>query len=314
MPIIDAREINSIALGATAVGGEVVVRVGRYGPYLTQGETRASLPTDLAPDERTLEKAEELLAAGREDGRVLGTDPDSGLQVIVRNGRYGPYVQLGGMEDGSLKGDSDEKPKTASLFKTMSIESVTLDDALKLLLFPRTVGIDAEGVEMVVQNGRYGPYLKRSADTRSLESEDQLFTLTAEQALVLLAQPKKRGRSAQPVLAELGEHPDSKIPLRVLSGRFGPYVTDGTINASLPRGADPETLSIDEAVTLLREREAKGGGARSRRPAAKKPSKKKAVKKKSPAKKSPAKKSPAKKAVKKMAVPDQLTGSPDETG
>lgn len=314
MPIIDAREINSIALGANGDGEEVVVRVGRYGPYLTQGDTRASLPTDLAPDELTLAKAEELLAAGREDGRILGVDPDTGLQVVVRNGRYGPYVQLGAMEDGSLKASGDVKPRTASLFKTMSIESVTLDDALKLLLFPRTVGVDADGVEMVVQNGRYGPYLKRSADTRSLESEDQLFTLTAEQALELLAQPKKRGRSAQPVLAELGEHPDSKIPLRVLSGRFGPYVTDGTINASLPRGADPETLSIDEAVTLLREREAKGGGTRSRRTAVKKRPSKKAVKKKSPVKKAAAKKAAVKKAVKKMAAPEKLTGSPDETG
>lgn len=322
MPIIDAREINSIVLGSDSNGEEIVVRVGRYGPYLTHGDARASLPTDLAPDELTMDKAAELLAAGHEDGRVLGTDPESGLPVIVRNGRYGPYVQVGEFEDGAPSDAAapggkkaklkTEKPRTASLFKTMSIESVTFDDALRLLMFPRTVGTDLEGAEIVVQNGRYGPYLKRGTDTRSLESEDQLFTLTTEEALLILAQPKRRGRSSPPVLAELGEHPDSKIPLRVLSGRYGPYVTDGTVNASLPRGADPETLSVDEAVGLLLERAAKGGGTRTKRPVAKKSARKKAVKR-SAVKKTAAKKTAAKKAVNKTAA-SPTADSPEATG
>jgi DNA topoisomerase-1 len=274
LPEIDAREVNSIPIGTDADGNLIVVRVGRYGPYLSRGEETAPLPDELPPDELTIDFASELLAKGKPEGRVVGTDPQTGLEIVARDGRYGPYVQLGEMEEGAKK-----KPKTASLFKTMSVESVTLEEALQLLSLPRVVGVDDEGQEVTAQNGRFGPYLKKGTDTRSLASEEDLFAVTLDEAKALFAEPKRgRGRSQPSVLHELGADPDNEQPIRVLAGRFGPYVTNGEVNASLPRGADPAELKLEEAVAMLRAKAAAGGGK-------KKPVRKKAtgVKKKAAA-------------------------------
>jgi DNA topoisomerase I len=261
---IDAREVNSFPLG-----DGIVLRVGRYGPYLQRGEERAPIPEELAPDELTLEKARELLAKPSGD-RVLGTDPQSGREVVAREGRYGPYVTEG------LPEGSKEKPRTASLFRAMSLDTVTLQDALRLLSLPRVVGADpADGAEVTAQNGRYGPYIQKGSETRSLESEEQLFTISLEEALALLARPKTRGsRSAGTTAAplrELGADPGTGKPIVLRSGRFGPYVTDGETNASLRKGDDPESVTLDRAVELLAERRARGpakrGGGGRRRPA-----------------------------------------------
>ncbi|MDE3086552.1 MAG: type I DNA topoisomerase [Acidobacteriota bacterium] len=259
---IDAREVNSIPIGADAEGNEIVVRVGRYGPYLQRGEERASVPEDTAPDELTVERADELLRAPSGD-RALGEDPATGLPVLARSGRFGPYVQLGEGEDG--------KPRTASLFKTMSLDTIDLAQALELLRLPRVVGTDPEsGEEIQALNGRFGPYLKKGTDTRSLEQEEQLFSVTLEEALALFAQPKaRRGRAAAAALRELGTDPDSGAPVVVRSGRFGPYVTDGTTNASLRRGDDPDSITLERAAELLAERRAAGPPVKRARRAAK---------------------------------------------
>jgi DNA topoisomerase-1 len=285
---IDAREVNSIRIGSDAEGREIVVRVGRYGPYLQRGEERASVPEDMAPDELTVEKADELLTAPSGD-RQLGTDPETGLPVVARAGRYGPYVQLGEVESGSK-----EKPRTASLFKDMSLETVTLDEALRLLTLPRVVGVDpSDGQEIVAANGRYGPYIKKDKDTRSLEREDQLFSVTLDEALALLAQPKLRGRrAAAPPLRELGDDPETGQPIVLKEGRYGPYLTDGTTNVSLPRGETVEGVTPERAVELLAEKRAKGP-AKPRKKAA---GKKAGAKKKAPTKKAAAKKAPSKSA------------------
>ena len=250
---IDARLVNSIPLGTDADGVELEVRVGRYGPTVQRGDDSASVPDGTAPDELTVERALELLAAGR-DERVLGTDPATGLTVVARSGRYGPYVQLG------LGEEVPDKPKFASLFKTMAPETVTLEDALQLLSLPRTVGADpADGVEITVQNGRYGPFVRKGSDSRSLPSEDKLFTATLEECLELLAQPKSRGRSAAAApLRELGEDPDTGRAVVVKDGRYGHYVTDGETNASLRSGDTVEGLTLERASELLAERRAKG--------------------------------------------------------
>ncbi len=244
---IDARAVNSIAIP----GSDAVVRVGRYGPYLERGEQRASLPADLAPDELDPERIEELLA--RPDSRSLGTDPDTGHEIQVRSGRYGPYVTE------ALPEGSAERPRTASLLSSMSPETVTLDDALRLLSLPRVVG-QIDGEDVVAQNGRYGPYVKRGSESRSLESEEQLFTVTLEEAKALLAEPpRRRGRrgSSRGPLKELGPDPGSGRPVVVRDGRFGPYVTDGETNASLRRGDTPESITLERAAELLAERRAK---------------------------------------------------------
>ena len=271
---IDAREVNSIPVGTDPEGREIVVRVGRYGPYLSREGATAAVPDDLPPDELTVEKALELLDTPSGD-RVLGTDPESGLAVLARAGRFGPYVQLGEAE-GSDKAKGSSKPRTASLFRSMSLETVTLDDALRLLALPRVVGIDpSDGEEVTAQSGRYGPYVKKGTETRSLEDEDTIFTVSLEEALALLAQPKSRGRratgAAQP-LRELGSDPTSGQPVVLRSGRFGPYVTDGTTNASLKSGDDVDSLSIERALQLLQERRDRGPapartGGRKRRSA-----------------------------------------------
>ena len=251
---IDAREINSLE-----IGDGIVLRVGRYGPYLERGEQRASVPEELAPDELTVERAEELLAQPSGD-RELGTDPATGLTITARTGRYGPYVSE------VLPEGSKEKPRTASLFKTMSLDTVTLDDALRLLQLPRVVGVAPDGEEVTARNGRYGPYVQKEKESRSLESEEQLLTISLEEALALLAQPKQRRgqRASTKPLRELGTDPGGK-EIVLKEGRFGPYVTDGETNASLRKGDDPETVSLDRALELLAERRAKGPAKRGGR-------------------------------------------------
>ncbi|WP_293784343.1 type I DNA topoisomerase [uncultured Aeromicrobium sp.] len=297
LPDIDAREIATFEIGEG-----IHLRVGRYGPYLegppmvtgkdgTQQPTRANVPEDLPPDELTVEKAKELLAnpAGME--RELGTHPETGRVIVVKNGRYGPYVTEVLPEDAP----KSEKPRTASLFSSMSPDTVTLEDAVKLLTLPRVVGTDTDGQEITAQNGRYGPYLKKGTDSRSLDSEEQLFTLTEEQARAIYAQPKTFGRrSAKPPLKELGEDPVSGKPIVAKDGRFGPYVTDGEYNATLRKDDDIETLTHERAVELLAERRAKGPAKKG----AKKTTKKTAAKK-STAKKTTTKKTSTKSAAKK---------------
>jgi len=243
---IDARAVNCLEIGEG-----IVVRVGRYGPYVERDGTRASLPEDVAPDEMTVERAEELLARTTEE-RSLGGDPE----IVVRAGRYGPYVSE------LLPEEATEKPKTASLPPNVAPADVTLEQALELLSFPKTLGED-EGVPITVHRGRYGPYVQKGKETRSLESEEQAFEVTLEQALALLAQPKARGRrQAAPPLRELGADPTSGKPVTVKEGRFGPYVTDGDTNASLRKGDTPESITLDRAAELLAERRAKGPAAK----------------------------------------------------
>jgi DNA topoisomerase-1 len=246
---IDARAVNSIPIS----GSDIVVRVGRYGPYLERGEERASLPVDLAPDELTAARAAEILA--QPDGRVLGTDPVSGHEIVVRSGRYGPYVT-----EVLPEGDGS-KPRTGSLLKSMSPETVTLEDALRLLSLPRVVGT-VDGEDVTAQNGRYGPYVKKGEESRSLETEEQLFTVTLEDAVALFAQPpRRRGRGApRAPLKELGTDPATGRPIVVKDGRFGPYVTDGETNASLRRGDSVEAITPERATELLAERRAKIAG------------------------------------------------------
>ncbi len=247
---IDARGINSIPLY-----DDVVVRVGRYGPYLQRGGDdgeRASIPEEVAPDELTPERVEELLSAPSGD-RELGVDPESGHQVLARAGRYGPYVTTV-IQDGD-KG----APRTSSLFASMSLDTITLEEALRLLTLPRTLGIDPDGQEVQALNGRYGPYVKRGSESRSLESEEQLFTVGLEEALALLAQPKSRGRKAAAApLRELGDDAVSGKQIVVREGRFGPYVTDGEINASLRKDDAVESITTERAAELLADRRARG--------------------------------------------------------
>jgi DNA topoisomerase-1 len=281
----DFEAINSISLGLAPDGVDVSVRSGRYGPYLVHGEDRASIPEATEPDSLTVAAALELLAAPSND-RELGIDPGSGEPIFLKAGRYGPYVQVGEMND------PKDKPKTASLFSTMSPESITFDDAVRLLSLPRTVGTHpGDDQPVLAQNGRYGPYLTWGKETRSLEDEDQIFTIDLPDALKLLAQPKQRGRrAAAGPLKELGEDPVTGKQVVVRSGRFGLFVTDGEVNATLRLGDTPETITLDRACELLAERRNAEPSARPR----------KAVKKS--AKKAPAKKSEAKKSVAKKAT------------
>jgi DNA topoisomerase I len=294
---IDARGVSTIPIGVDDTGHEIIVRVGRYGPYVQREDDQtASLPPEIAPDELSVEMALDMIAKQAEGPKALGTDPETELPVYVLTGRFGPYVQLGDQEEGSKK-----KPKRASLFSTMTPDTVTLDDALQLLSLPRVVGVDAEEREIVASPGRFGPYLKRAdGETRSLTSEDQLFAITLAECEALYAQPKqRRGRQAKPPIAELGENPDNGAAVRVLEGRYGPYVTDGNLNATVPRGLDPAQLTLDEAVGLLRAKAEKGAAPKkAAKKAAKKPAKKTAKK---AAKKTT--KATAKKATKKAAKP-----------
>jgi DNA topoisomerase-1 len=252
---IDAREVNTVPLPRT----DIVVRVGKYGPYLERGEDRQTLPPDIAPDELTPERAEEILAQGNQE-HELGVDPESGHTIALRAGRYGPYVTE------VLPEGATEKPKTASLLKSMTPETVSLEDALRLLTLPRTLG-EVDGEEVIVTNGRYGPYVKRGKESRSLETEEEMFTVTLEQALAKLAEPKQRGRrAAAPPLKELGEDPVSKQPVVLKEGRFGPYVTDGATNASLRAGDSVESITPERAAELLQERRERGPVKKKRAP------------------------------------------------
>ncbi|UGT45890.1 type I DNA topoisomerase [Nocardia yamanashiensis] len=305
---IDAREVNSIKLFSDEEGRDVVVRVGKFGPYLErmianpddpQGDPvsqRANLPDDLPPDELTPEVAEKLFSTPQE-GRSLGVDPVSGHEIVAKEGRFGPYVTEILPEPAeepeakkSAKKATAPKPRTGSLFKSMDLASITLDDALKLLSLPRVVGVDpTSGDEITAQNGRYGPYLKKGTDSRSLAGEDQIFSVTLEEALKIYAEPKRRGgqaASAAP-LRELGVDPVSEKPMVIKDGRFGPYVTDGETNASLRKGDEVESITDARASELLADRRARGPV-------------KKAAKK--TAKKAPAKKAVAKTVVKKAAA------------
>jgi DNA topoisomerase-1 len=290
---IDAREVNSITVGQDSAGNDVVVRVGRYGPYLQRGDARASVPEDLPPDELTVEKADELLSAPSGD-RDLGADPVTGYQVVAKAGRYGPYVTTV-VPDG-VKADS----RTASLFKGMSLDTIDLESALRLLTLPRVLGKDpADGEEIIASNGRYGPFIKKGSDFRSIDSEDQLLTITLDEALAVLAQPKqRRGQRAAAAapLRELGTDPVSGRPVVVKEGRFGPYVTDGETNASLRKEDSVESITTERAAELIADRRARGPGTpkkTARKSPARKGAAKKAAAKKVPAKKAAAKKSTA---------------------
>ncbi|MGW5973719.1 type I DNA topoisomerase [Streptomyces sp. NPDC055186] len=303
---IDAREVSSFP-----VGNGIVLRVGRYGPYVERGEKdaeghqRADVPEDLAPDELTVELAEELLAKPSGDFE-LGTDPVTGRPIVAKDGRYGPYVTEILPEGTPKTGKNAVKPRTASLFKSMSLDTVTLEDALKLMSLPRVVGADAEGVEITAQNGRYGPYLKKGTDSRSLQSEEQLFTITLEEALAIYAQPKQRGRAAaKPPLKELGADPVSGKPVVVKDGRFGPYVTDGETNATLRSGDSVETITQERGFELLAEKRAKGPAKKT----AKKAPAKKTAAKKAPAKKTAAKKTAAKATAAKTTTAKKATAT-----
>lgn len=307
---IDAREVSSFP-----VGNDIKLRVGRYGPYVERGEKdaenhqRADVPEDLAPDELSVELAEELLAKPSGDFE-LGTDPATGHAIVAKDGRYGLYVTEVLLEGTPKTGKNAVKPRTASLFKSMSLDTVTLDDALKLMSLPRVVGADAEGVEITAQNGRYGPYLKKGTDSRSLQTEDQLFEITLEEALAIYAQPKQRGRAAaKPPLKELGTDPVSEKPVVVKDGRFGPYVTDGETNATLRSDDSVEEITPERGYELLAEKRAKGPAKKTAKKAVKKTAAKKApakkaaaTKKTAAAKTTAAKKTAAKSTAKKTTA------------
>jgi DNA topoisomerase-1 len=281
--------------------------VGKNGPYLERmvlgedGEPqpqRANLSDAITPDELTLELAEKLFSTPQE-GRVLGVDPHTGHEIVAKDGRFGPYVTEilpdepddgSGAEAKMVKRPTGPKPRTGSLLRSMDLETVTLDDALRLLSLPRVVGVDpASGEEITAQNGRYGPYLKRGTDSRSLATEEQMFTVTLDEALRIYAEPKRRGRqgATTPPLRELGNDPATGKPMVIKDGRFGPYVTDGETNASLRKGDDVLSITDQRAAELLAERRARGP---VKRPAKKAPA---------AAKKAPAKKAPVKKAARK---------------
>ncbi|MGI9156655.1 MAG: type I DNA topoisomerase [Marmoricola sp.] len=289
---IDAKELATFPVGGPDSG--VTLRVGKYGPYLegpgddgTPAAKKANVPDDLPPDELTMEKAVELLANPAGEETELGTDPATSHRIVAKNGRYGPYVTEVLPEDAPAKA----RPRTGSLFESMSLETVTLDDALMLMSLPRTVGEDVDGEEITVQNGRYGPYLKKGTDSRSLDSEEQIFTITLEQALAIYAQPKQRGRAAAAApLKELGNDPVSGQPVVVKAGRFGEYVTDGEYNATLRKDDSVDAVTLERAAELLAERRAKGPAKKTAKRGAKKAPAKKSAAKKTTSKKPAAKK------------------------
>ena len=329
---IDARAVNSIEIGEG-----ITLRVGRYGPYLEDAEgKRANVPADLAPDELTVDKARELFTRAADDGRELGVDPVSGHVIIAKDGRYGPYVtevlpdpeETAGAEASDSAAAATEagqavtktvktakstktkktkktakpKPRTASLLRSMDLSTVTLEQALDLLSLPRVVGQDPEsGEDITAQNGRYGPYLKKGTDSRSLETEEQIFTVTLEQALEIFAQPKRRRgqAAARGPLRELGQDPATDKPVVIKDGRFGPYITDGQTNVTVPRSEDPATISAERAFELLADKRAKGP---AKKRTTKKTTAKKATTKKTTTKKAAAKKTTAKTTSSKAAA------------
>ena len=320
---IDARAVNSIEIGEG-----ITLRVGRYGPYLEDAEgKRANVPADLAPDELTVDKARELFTRAADDGRELGVDPVSGHVIIAKDGRYGPYVtevlpepeETAEAEETKTAKTAQStkakkttkaakaakpKPRTASLLRSMDLSTVTLEQALDLLSLPRVVGQDPEsGEDITAQNGRYGPYLKKGTDSRSLETEEQIFTVTLEQALEIFAQPKRRRgqAAARGPLRELGQDPATEKPVVIKDGRFGPYITDGQTNVTVPRSEDPATISAERAFELLADKRAKGPAKKrtTRKTTAKKTTTKKATTKKTAAKKTAAKTASSKAAASK---------------
>ena len=317
---IDARAVNSIEIGEG-----ITLRVGRYGPYLEDAEgKRANVPADLAPDELTVDKARELFTRAADDGRELGVDPVSGHVIIAKDGRYGPYVtEVLPEPEETAEAEATKtaktaksakakktakaakpKPRTASLLRSMDLSTVTLEQALDLLSLPRVVGQDPEsGADITAQNGRYGPYLKKGADSRSLETEEQIFTVTLEQALEIFAQPKRRRgqAAARGPLRELGQDPATEKPVVIKDGRFGPYITDGQTNVTVPRSEDPATISAERAFELLADKRAKGPAKKrtTKKTTAKKATTKKATTKKAAAKKTTAKTTSSKAAASK---------------
>ena len=317
---IDARAVNSIEIGEG-----ITLRVGRYGPYLEDAEgKRANVPADLAPDELTVDKARELFTRAADDGRELGVDPASGHVIIAKDGRYGPYVtEVLPEPEETAEAEATKtaktakstktkkttkaakpKPRTASLLRSMDLSTVTLEQALDLLSLPRVVGQDPEsGTDITAQNGRYGPYLKKGTDSRSLETEEQIFTVTLEQALEIFAQPKRRRgqAAARGPLRELGQDPATEKPVVIKDGRFGPYITDGQTNVTVPRSEDPATISAERAFELLADKRAKGP--------AKKRTTRKTTSKKATTKKTATKKTTTKKAATtKKATAKTATG------
>ena len=317
---IDARAVNSIEIGEG-----ITLRVGRYGPYLEDAEgKRANVPADLAPDELTVDKARELFTRAADDGRELGVDPVSGHVIIAKDGRYGPYVtEVLPEPEETAEAEATKtaktakstkakkttkaakpKPRTASLLRSMDLSTVTLEQALDLLSLPRVVGQDPEsGADITAQNGRYGPYLKKGTDSRSLETEEQIFTVTLEQALEIFAQPKRRRgqAAARGPLRELGQDPATEKPVVIKDGRFGPYITDGQTNVTVPRSEDPATISAERAFELLADKRAKGPAKKrtTRKTTAKKTTTKKVTTKKTATKKTAAKTASSKAAASK---------------
>ena len=296
---IDARELSSFPIADS----DIVLRVGRYGPYVERDGERANVPAELAPDELTAAKAEELMAMPSAD-RELGVDPATGLTILAKNGRYGPYVTEV-LAEGAPK---SARPRTGSLFSDMALDTVGLEDALRLLSLPREVGADpADGVVITAQNGRYGPYVTKDKDSRSLPDETSIFTIDLDGALALLAQPKqRRGQAAAKPGIVVGIDPATNREVTLKEGRFGPYVTDGETNASLRRADDPALIGIERAADLLAERRAKD-------PAPKKKAAKKAPARKTAAKKAAAKKTPAKKAAAKKTASSPAAGTATTT-
>ena len=316
---IDARAVNSIDLGRG-----VTLRVGRYGPYLEKADgARANVPPEVAPDELDDQLVDQLFARAADDGRELGVDPDSGHTIIVKDGRYGPYVtevlpepeETAEAETAKTAKTAKStktkkttkaakpKPRTASLLRSMDLSTVTLEQALDLLSLPRVVGQDPEsGEDITAQNGRYGPYLKKGTDSRSLETEEQIFTVTLEQALEIFAQPKRRRgqAAARGPLRELGQDPATEKPVVIKDGRFGPYITDGQTNVTVPRSEDPATISAERAFELLADKRAKGPA--KKRTTRKTTSKKATTKKTTTKKAATTKKATAKTATGKAAA------------
>jgi DNA topoisomerase-1 len=290
---IDPARIGRIAIGKPNDGPEIFVRVGRYSPFVEQGERKASLPEDLPPDEVTLEKALALLEQAQQGEEPLGFCPTTGKPVYLKVGRFGPYVQRGTPDD-------EEKPQNASLLRGMAPADVDLATALKLLELPRTVGNHpTDGKPIVAYNGRFGPYVKWGEETRSLPADISPLEVTLDQAVHLLAQPKTRGRGAaakkEPLRVFDKPSPATENPIQILDGRYGAYVTDGTTNVSLRKGMSVEELTFDEAVTMLAEKAAQG-------PPPKKAARKSAAPKTAATAKSAATKTATKKSAKKKSV------------
>jgi DNA topoisomerase-1 len=298
---IDARKLSTFPVGDLEEAGDggIVVRVGRYGTYVEDAEGhRANVVEDLPPDELTVELARDLLSRPVGEERELGVDPESGRMVVAKNGRFGPYVTEVLADDAP----KNAKPRTGSLFASMSLDEVTLEQALMVMSLPRVVGIDGDGVEITAQNGRYGPYLKKGTDSRSLDSEEQIFAITLPEAEAIYAQPRARGRAAaKPPLRELGPDPVSGRPMIIKDGRFGAYVTDGELNATLRRDDDIATMTSERAAELLADKRAKGP-APKKRPAAKTTAKR-APAKKTAARKTTTAKTPARKTAAKAGTP-----------